>query len=840
MERHWGLREGSGMALVHVACSGTSARADSPLSGTDGEEQLGTSDAPSTYNRKDKSLGLLCENFLNLYGNGEEECISLDDAASRLGVERRRIYDIVNVLESVEVVVRKAKNRYTWHGMARLPQALHRIKEAGLREFRMDIIRSGADSRSSGLTTRDIVESGSSDEEYEPASSPPHTCASEANTQHSWDLPRSPIVRQAGMGAPRMGEGEGDDSECDGQVIASAGSAKKPPLDKRQDCRKEKSLGLLSQKFVMLFLISKTRVVSLDEAAKVLLGDCTDSGKLKTKVRRLYDIANILSSLHLIEKTHMSESRKPAFRWLGGFHCDLNRGVTNATRGSAMGKSSGNVPGSHGVPAWLQTPSSSGITSARMKRKPGKHGGKGANSLCNSEEVSVSPNGKLKKQRMGSVLLHIAASPTIEDVVTVVEDGRDVSPSRFLAVEDASGQSPVGDSSGILHVHESSTSLQSNVHPCTNVGGVNFVAVPVAPSGVPMLPSWRDWSMAEQQPTLAALSNPSVDTSRVQGQGEEGAQPIAQASSQGSSVAASTTPSIMIASMPPGSVDDLGQMQPLTPRTGQEGDQPVTIASPLDQEPKPADPAHATQRDSGKFQPQDSGGQATVNVAAAVPPLPPPPLFAFPPFMVGGLPGLPPSSKPCGYFPVMPTPLVAPFLPISPLPHQVIPGFPCVPTPPSSPPSSATLRGAEDQACMPNGPEMAMMAAMHYQSETLNQFFSHYMSAWKAWYMHAVTLMPHLGAPGGQQSGAAVQVTVSPSSASTSGSAGHQHTFSKASMVAPLEGITSVVPSPGSHMVCHTLPVTSAQSGMSSMCGTMDGVAPMALAKVELCGAGSH
>ena len=38
---------------------------------------------------------------------------------------------------------------------------------------------------------------------------------------------------------------------------------------------------------------------------------------MKTKVRRLYDIANILQSLHLLEKMQLADSRKPAFRWLG-------------------------------------------------------------------------------------------------------------------------------------------------------------------------------------------------------------------------------------------------------------------------------------------------------------------------------------------------------------------------------------------------------------------------------------------------------------------------------------------------------------------------------------------
>jgi len=34
------------------------------------------------------------------------------------------------------------------------------------------------------------------------------------------------------------------------------------------------------------------------------------------KVRRLYDVANVLASLKLIEKIHMSD-RKPAFKWCG-------------------------------------------------------------------------------------------------------------------------------------------------------------------------------------------------------------------------------------------------------------------------------------------------------------------------------------------------------------------------------------------------------------------------------------------------------------------------------------------------------------------------------------------
>ena len=80
--------------------------------------------------RKDKSLGLLCDNFLQLFACGFSATVELEPVAIQLGVGRRRIYDIVNVLESLDVVQKDRASSYTWLGITQLPQCVVQLEAA--------------------------------------------------------------------------------------------------------------------------------------------------------------------------------------------------------------------------------------------------------------------------------------------------------------------------------------------------------------------------------------------------------------------------------------------------------------------------------------------------------------------------------------------------------------------------------------------------------------------------------------------------------------------------------------------------------------------------------------
>ena len=68
--------------------------------------------------------------------------------------------------------------------------------------------------------------------------------------------------------------------------------------------------------------------INLEFAARVIHGLFLPEAVMKTRIRRLYDIANILQSLQLIQKVQITEShgaKKPAFEYIGPNISDMGK-----------------------------------------------------------------------------------------------------------------------------------------------------------------------------------------------------------------------------------------------------------------------------------------------------------------------------------------------------------------------------------------------------------------------------------------------------------------------------------------------------------------------------------
>lgn len=72
---------------------------------------------PVTTCRYDSSLGLLTKKFINLLKTAQDGILDLNKAAETLEVQKRRIYDITNVLEGIGLIEKKLKNRIRWKGL---------------------------------------------------------------------------------------------------------------------------------------------------------------------------------------------------------------------------------------------------------------------------------------------------------------------------------------------------------------------------------------------------------------------------------------------------------------------------------------------------------------------------------------------------------------------------------------------------------------------------------------------------------------------------------------------------------------------------------------------------
>lgn len=247
----------------------------------------------SSYNRKEKSLSLLCNKFLSQFDtyntntvDEQQNQINLDSRAAELGVERRRVYDIVNILESINMVNKRGKNLYIWYGTQQLHQSLQLLYNDVVNDAVMvvDGVKLSA--------VKDILLPHRIDEIM-------NNTSFSAITRNAFDMFPSAITTNRTQRSYNL-----------------TGHTN----------NKEHSLGALSQLFVQLFFATPYRILSLEDAAILLMRSIQQQinidreaaqSSFKSKVRRLYDIANVLSSAKLIEKVHVVNTRKSAFRWRG-------------------------------------------------------------------------------------------------------------------------------------------------------------------------------------------------------------------------------------------------------------------------------------------------------------------------------------------------------------------------------------------------------------------------------------------------------------------------------------------------------------------------------------------
>ena len=271
---------------------------------------LSTAALSAAYSRKKKSLGVLAENFIRHYQKlpvDGSTSIVVDEAAVQLGVERRRIYDVVNILEAIGLVSKKHKNTYAWLGTHpdHLTKVFGRLQASAITAYPEDAQK---------------------------------FLKIETNCK------------------------ENQKQENSSQLLNAESTPSQQPYPPSQKSRENKSLAKLSQEFLQIFLVGY-EVLSLPEASDKIQGTTTleeliamgmmnhhskistdstgitgvSTSKpqssfeilmeqrerkaaaargLKTKIRRLYDIANVFLSVGLLHKVESGDSsRRPNFAW---------------------------------------------------------------------------------------------------------------------------------------------------------------------------------------------------------------------------------------------------------------------------------------------------------------------------------------------------------------------------------------------------------------------------------------------------------------------------------------------------------------------------------------------
>ncbi|KAG7341510.1 E2F/DP family winged-helix DNA-binding domain containing protein [Nitzschia inconspicua] len=247
-------------------------------------EQRTHSSAPhiedaATYSRKNKSLGVLAENFIKKfqpYPSGYD--IVVDSAAKELGVERRRIYDVVNILESIQLVSKEKKNTYKWMGTYHMNHVFGKLQEQAIMEYPEDaknLLRLSQDELKS--TTTGLCR---------PAS--PKNNVNKSLAKLSQEFLQVYLVGFKTLSLPEASDKIQGATSMEELISLGGGPNLRMNPDGSPNHEDEKQ-----------------------RKAAAARG-------LKTKIRRLYDIANVFISVGLLRKIETSAtgtSRRPNFSW---------------------------------------------------------------------------------------------------------------------------------------------------------------------------------------------------------------------------------------------------------------------------------------------------------------------------------------------------------------------------------------------------------------------------------------------------------------------------------------------------------------------------------------------
>ncbi|GMT13708.1 hypothetical protein PFISCL1PPCAC_5005, partial [Pristionchus fissidentatus] len=278
-----------GSVASSSATAGTSAD-DSDEYEMEGEEGV---DGKHVTCRKEKSLGLLCQRFIEAMkdatsGKEEGNAVHLESIATKMKVEKRRIYDIVNVMEALDSMSKLNKSFYAWHGLNNLPKLMFELQRESIEEnlpskiLQVEQAMCTFTDLSPGARRKDLV--GSLLDPVLPVSSGGST------------LTCSPVESPFS-------------SKSSFRMHAPSIASPSTSQNMRDPRGNKNSLAMLCRRFIMVLLANPQdrRRVSLDVASTVLIKDTETEGfdpPSRGRCRRLYDIANVLVAMGIIKKVH--------------------------------------------------------------------------------------------------------------------------------------------------------------------------------------------------------------------------------------------------------------------------------------------------------------------------------------------------------------------------------------------------------------------------------------------------------------------------------------------------------------------------------------------------------